>query len=177
MKIPKANSNKWLLKFNTGEITVSGSREDIEYVETNLKNIYSKTQQVANKGLELLKDYQAKATNYLEACVLADTLRTSLYSYYSNNKNNHQVLEKLNIDMGYVKFIGETIEYKKTGYGDSDDLVFPLFNGVKTVSQFNFSTFDVRHYELDNNGRMKQVNGYYTNSVQSKFGLVFLLMS
>jgi hypothetical protein len=168
VKIPKANSNKWLLKFNTGEITVSGSREDIEYVETNLKNIYSKTQEVANKGLELLKDYQAKATNYLEACVLAETLRTSMYSYYSNNQNN-QILEKLNVDMGYVKFIGETIEYKKIGISnDSDDLIFPSFEGVKTVGQFNFSTFDVRHYELDNNGRMKQLNGYYTNNVQSK---------
>ena len=166
VKIPKTNSNKWLLKFNTGEITVSGSREDIEYVETNLKNIYSKIQEVANKGLELLKDYQAKANNYLEACVLADVLRTATYSYYSHNKNNNKVLEKLNINRGYVKFIGETLDYKK---GDNnDELTFPLFNGVKTVSQFSFSTFDIRHYELDNNGRMKQNNAYYSNSVQSK---------
>ena len=35
VKLPRdRRSNKWVLKFKTGEITVSGSREDIEYVNS-----------------------------------------------------------------------------------------------------------------------------------------------
>lgn len=153
-------SLKWLLKFNTGDITVSGSREDIEYVETNLKTIYAKFKDVLKVGESLLKGYHSSANSYLEACVQASVLQTLSQNYYSSRK-----VEDVNgFNVAYVRFLGEVIRVVED---DNSELLFPTYNGVKTTSNFNFKTFDVRNYIIDDKGRFKQHNSYQISQASS----------
>jgi len=154
-------SLKWLLKFNTGDITVSGSREDIEYVETNLKTIYAKFKDVLKVGESLLKKYHSSANSYLEACIQSSILQTLSQNYYSGRNIDEDVN---GFSVSYIRFLGEVIRVVEDNYSD---LMFPTYNGVKTTSNFNFKTFDVRNYIIDDNGRFKQHNSYQVSQASS----------
>ncbi len=150
--------NKWVLKFKTGDISVSGSREDIEYIKDNLNNIYDKYCKTVVKGGELIKEYHKKAESYLEACSMAELLRALASNYYSN-RNVSEGLKGMSLS--YIKFLGEILEQSK-----EDIETFPEFKGIKTVGSFNFSTYTFDNYSIDNKQRMvKNRNSYgHTNS-------------
>jgi hypothetical protein len=149
--------NKWVLKFKTGDISVSGSREDIEYIKDNLNNIYDKYCQVLVKGGELIKEYHKKAESYLEACHLAEYLRTLAQNYYSSRNLTKDIK---GLSVSYVKFLGEILATKHIGIE-----TFPEFKGIKTVGQFNFNTYVFDDYSIDAKQRMvKDRNTYGRNA-------------
>ena len=157
-------SLKWLLKFDTGDLTVSGSREDIEYVETNLKTIYAKFQSTVKVGESLIKEYHNSANSYLVACSQASLLQTLSRSYYSSRNVSNDIN---GWSVAYVKFLGEIVNAICKDK-DSDSLVFPDYEGNKTVSQFTFTTYDIRNYTIDSNDRFKKSNSYSSSHTHSE---------
>jgi len=163
---------KWLFKFNTGDITVSGSREDIEYIESNLKTIHNMYLSILEKGRELIKEYQSTPKTFLEACIYANDLRNKTLSY-----NNHNTNAKHNnkYSQGYIKFLGETVsasmkENEGTGFGTNnevDKICLPLFEGEQTVTSLSFETFVIDNYEMDNNNRMVKNKSYRNTNPSS----------
>lgn len=151
--------NKWVLKFQTGDISVSGSREDIEYIKDNLNNIYDKYASVLVKGGELIGEYHKKAESYLEACEMAEYLRIISANYYSSRNASNDMK---GMTLNYVKFLGEILAQ------NSEIEKFPEFKGIKTVGQFNFGTYVFDNYAMDNNNRMvKNRNTYGISSANS----------
>jgi hypothetical protein len=162
VKLPRdRRSNKWVLKFKTGEITVSGSREDIEYVKGNLNTIYDKYSKVLLEGRELVKEYHNKAESYLEACSMAEYLRTVSLNYYSS-RNISEGLKGMSLQ--YIIFLGEIV-------ATTEMEAFPDFGNEETVGQFHFETFTLDNYEMDNNNRMVKNRGYgITNASSNIWG-------
>ena len=161
---------KWVLKFKTGDITVSGSREDIEYVERNLKTIHNTYLSFLKIGRDLITDFQSKPTTYLEACKYSEALQTYVHRYYNANRTIGD------FSVGYLNFLGEvTNAIGKQEKSDErfsnnvlNSLIFFDFEGELTVSAFNFHTIIVDDFSLDNNGRMVKNKGYSINQALSK---------
>tara|TARA_R110002153_G_scaffold56145_6_gene155302 strand:+ start:3348 stop:5750 length:2403 start_codon:yes stop_codon:yes gene_type:complete len=161
---------KWVLKFKTGDITVSGSREDIEYVERNLKTIHNTYLSFFKIGRDLITDFQSKPTTYLEACKYSEALQTYVHRYYNANRTIGD------FSVGYLNFLGEVAsaigkqEKSDDRFSNNvlNSLIFFDFEGELTVSAFNFHTIVVDDFSLDNNGRMVKNKGYSMNQALSK---------
>ena len=165
---------KWVLKFKTGDITVSGSREDIEYIEQNLKTIHNTYLSFLKIGRGLIADFQSKPTNYLEACKYTETLQTYANRYYNCD------LVVGDYSVGYLEFLGEvasSIGKQAEQEKDNNDiysrnslnsLIFFDFEGEMTVNSFNFNTIHIDDFSLDNNGRMVKNKGYRSSNALSE---------
>ena len=161
---------KWVLKFKTGDITVSGSREDIEYVERNLKTIHNTYLSFLKIGRDLITDFQSKPTTYLEACKYSEALQTYVHRYYNANRTVGD------FSVGYLNFLGEVgsaigkQEKSDERFSNNvlNSLIFFDFEGELTVNAFNFHTIVVDDFSLDNNGRMVKNKGYSINQALSK---------
>jgi hypothetical protein len=64
----KNDDFKFVLKFNTGEITVSGSREDVEYTKENIKKIIQRNNFIISEGEKMIKEKIEQASSYSKAC-------------------------------------------------------------------------------------------------------------
>ena len=150
-------STKWILKFKTGEVSVSGSREDIEYTTTNLQTIYDKYLSVLKEGEQLIKEYQNKPKSFMEACIYADYLRSSARNYYSY-RNQH--VSTIKYPKEYVSFLGGLVSAMSSdeeAFSKSDKIekiCLPLYKGEQTITNFFFDTIQIDTYQMDNNNRM-----------------------
>ena len=150
-------STKWILKFKTGEVSVSGSREDIEYTTTNLQTIYDKYLSVLKEGEQLIKEYQNKPKSFMEACIYADSLRNSARNYYSY-RNQH--VSTIKYSKEYLSFLGglvSAMSNDEEAFSKSEKIekiCLPLYKGEQTITNFFFDTIQIDTYEMDNNNRM-----------------------
>ena len=150
-------STKWILKFKTGEVSVSGSREDIEYTTTNLQTIYDKYLSVLKEGEQLIKEYQNKPKSFMEACIYADSLRNSARNYYSY-RNQH--VSTIKYPKEYLSFLGgivSAMSNDEEAFSKSEKIekiCLPLYKGEQTITNFFFDTIQIDTYEMDNNNRM-----------------------
>jgi hypothetical protein len=86
------DSFKFVLKFNTGEITVSGSREDVEYTKENIKKIIQRNNFIISEGEKMIKEKIEQANSYSEACKNA----SKIFNYemgYRGSKINYLITE------------------------------------------------------------------------------------
>lgn len=150
-------STKWILKFKTGEVSVSGSREDIEYTTTNLQTIYDKYLSVLKEGEQLIKEYQNKPKSFMEACIYADSLRNSARNYYSYR---NQDVSTIKYPKEYVSFLGglvSAMSNDEEAFSKSEKIekiCLPLYKGEQTITNFFFDTIQIDTYQMDNNNRM-----------------------
>ena len=151
------NSTKWILKFKTGEVSVSGSREDIEYTTTNLQTIYDKYLSVLKEGEQLIKEYQNKPKSFMEACIYADSLRNSARNYYSYR---NQDVSTIKYSKEYLSFLGglvSAMSNDEEAFSKSEKIekiCLPLYKGEQTITNFFFDTIQIDTYQMDNNNRM-----------------------
>ena len=150
-------STKWILKFKTGEVSVSGSREDIEYTTINLQTIYDKYLSVLKEGEQLIKEYQNQPKSFMEACIYADSLRNSARNYYSY-RNQH--VSTIKYSKEYLSFLGglvSAMSNDEEAFSKSEKIekiCLPLYKGEQTITNFFFDTIQIDTYEMDNNNRM-----------------------
>jgi hypothetical protein len=88
----KNDNLKFILKFNTGEITVSGSREDVEYTKENITKIIQINNFIISEGEKMIKEKIEKASSYSEACKNA----SKIFNYttgYMGARINHLITE------------------------------------------------------------------------------------
>jgi hypothetical protein len=83
---------KFILKFNTGEVTVSGSREDVEYTKENIKKIIERNNFIISEGEKMIKEKIEQASSYSEACKNA----SKIFNYemgYRGSRINYLITE------------------------------------------------------------------------------------
>jgi hypothetical protein len=88
----KNDNFKFILKFNTGEITVSGSREDVEYTKENIKKIIQRNNFIISEGEKMIKEKIEQASSYSEACKNS----SKIFNYkegYSGSRINYLITE------------------------------------------------------------------------------------
>jgi hypothetical protein len=160
---------KWCIKLETSEMTVSGSREDIEYTNENLNKIVSSIKTFSKDKLSLIDEYRATAKSFLEACTLNSLLDrfTNTYSY------NLSVNEYGNFKGAYIAFLGQ-IAYSN-GFNNSESKMYTEFKGKKTFRSPNFKTlhFDVK---IPQNGKMITNKYASLNIDEELWGQEFYLM-
>lgn len=148
-------SIKWIIKFNTGEITVSGSREDVEYTKNNIIEISNKIEKVILKGRTLIDEFNNSAKNFLDACIKATLLKRASSSY----------LYKPVIHDDYIMFledIANNLHFNRDDY-------FPVFEGEQTLEFIEFKILKLNNYSLsERSNKMLQKSGFHDYISYSK---------
>lgn len=147
-----------LFHFDTSEITVSGSREDVEYIEENLNQF-----KVANKSMQdeikqNILNYFEKSTSYYDRCVRANKIDGTIINEEDNDfvKLMSKLAKNLNIskEVIYGKYKGEDV-VKSHSYNAHEFKRMSIQGGkMKTSGYLNGSAYgrkdwDIPMYYLD----------------------------
>ena len=131
-----------VFEFQTGEITVSGSREDIEYVEENIKAFTTSNNKMKDEVKGLIEKYLGEATNYYERCVKANSISSANYRYGNT----------ANADKGdYVVFLGKLA----SSVGIKDEVIYGTYKGDKVVDKHSFTMHEMDIFTISG-GKMKK---------------------
>lgn len=153
-------------KFNTGEISVSGSREDIEYVEENKIKLEQSVEVILEEGRVLIDKFLNDVSSYKEACVHSNAIENSK-NYYS-----HRYVEVENYDKAYLGFLGTVASILEL----EDKDIYTEFEGIKRVSRPEFKTLAFNYYGLKS-GRMCKIGTLsYAGIDDSKWKLPMFFM-
>jgi hypothetical protein len=169
LKTSRGNSNiVYVHKFNTGEISVSGSREDIEYIEENKIKLEQSVELILEEGRVLIDKFLNDVSSYKEACVHSNAIN-SAKSFYSYRYNN---LELKNYENGYLDFLGTV-----AGIIDLDDKdIYIEFEGIKRVQKPEFKTLAFNYYGLKSGRMCKIGNLSYSSIDDSKWKMPMFFM-
>jgi hypothetical protein len=152
------NKLKWVLKFNTGEVSVSGSREDIEYIDENEKTIVDKVnKKVLPCGEKLIKEFINDVSSYKEACIVSSIIdrRRSPHSFVGLDIDSEKydfIDDKFN---GMVfNFLG-SVAYK-LDYKNQD--IYPDYEGSPRMSSLRMKSMEIHNMYINSSGRLLKGN-------------------
>ena len=149
---------KYIHKFSTGAITVSGSREDIEYIEENVIKLEQSTEKLLEQGRVLINVFLNDVSTFKEACIHSNAISNAKRGYGINS--GHNVKEAYSSN--YINFLGnvaDTLDIK-------DDEIYTKFDGVKRVSRPEFHTYNFDEYALKS-GRMCKYSSLKYSDINS----------
>lgn len=159
-QLRNVSKNYIVLKYNVGEISVSGSREDVEYVEDNLVKFKSSLDKFINDIALNIENFLNSAKSYYEACKFGNILRNN-QSYYRSARNNDWEVKGWNKNFLIILSKLSNLDLDILSY--DDDKSFKVFNGVKSRATLNLSTYEMHRYKMQNDRMLKQ--SYYNNSI------------
>ena len=143
-----SDNTKLVFKYNTGEVSVSGSREDVEYIDDNFKEFEKKGKIFLKEGEDSLNKLLNSATSYVQACQIGNLIRNAQGYYYGSGV----VTANVNgFNYRYISALGKISSILNYG----DDEIFIKFNGLKSMSRFKPKTYSINQYSTVN-GRMKK---------------------
>jgi len=148
---------KLVLKYNTGEVSVSGSREDVEYVNDNYEKFVEKAKIVIIEGEKLIEKFLNSASSYVEACTYGNFISQNQSYHYSNNQE-----EIKGWNVKYLIYLAKLSGIKSIHYGQ--EKLFKEFNGVMSISEFNPKTYNI--YD------MSIVNGRLTKGWRNRYSKI-----
>lgn len=127
---------KILLKFNTGELTISANREAVQYDKDTVELIKQKYQHVKDRIIELAQEHVDTLPSYLEACK---------FGFYISQANAKQ---RTLIKDDYLRVLAEAFNPKKDYYNETtilsaqkDQLNITFGNKeIKSHIKFDFHT-------------------------------------
>lgn len=131
------SSIKFILKFNTGEITVSGSREDVEYTKENINKIIQRNDFIISEGEKIIKEKIEKASSYSEACKNS----SKIFNYntgYSLSRFNHLITEGIFEFLAIINIENLKITEEKYKYKNQDvfsKLSFSKYVFIKVINK------------------------------------------
>ena len=145
------NFLKYIYIFKTGEISVSGSREEVEYVDSNIEKFKKVNSIIHDKGEKMLYDYCHNVSSYKEMCIAKNTIYdTSKYNasltLYSDNN--------LSKDKYFIIFLGCVNRMTDGEYYKTDKYNF-VFNGEQAITHLTTTTLDVKIYKLSDYDMMR----------------------
>jgi hypothetical protein len=146
---------KLVLKYNTGEVSVSGSREDVEYVNDNYEKFVEKAKIVLKEGEEFIESFLNSASSYIQSCVYSNFIAQNRgYSY----GNSQELVEGWNVD--YLKYLSKLSAIKSLNY--NDDKLYKEFNGVKSIEYFSPKTYNIYSMSIQNGRLTKGYSNRHT---------------
>ena len=146
---------KLVLKYNTGEVSVSGSREDVEYVNDNYEKFVEKAKIVLKEGEEFIESFLNSASSYVQSCVYSNFIAQNRgYSY----GNSQELVEGWNVD--YLKYLSKLSAIKSLNY--NDDKLYKEFNGVKSIEYFSPKTYNIYSMSIQNGRLTKGYSNRHT---------------
>ena len=148
---------KLVLKYNTGEVSVSGSREDVEYVNDNYEKFVEKAKIVIIEGEKSIEKFLNSASSYVEACTYGNFISQNQSYHYSNNQE-----EIKGWNVKYLIYLAKLSGIKSIYYGQ--EKLFKEFNGVMSISEFNPKTYNI--YD------MSIVNGRLTKGWRNRYSKI-----
>ena len=163
------DNHKLVLKYNTGEVSVSGSREDVEYINDNYEKFVEKAKLALIEGEKLIESFLNSASSYVEACTYGNIISQN-QSYYYGNKQ--ELIEGWNID--YLIYLSKLSGIKSIRY-DKEKL-FKEFNGVMSISEFSPKTYNICDMKIVNGRLTKGWNGRYNKIDDSWLNAEYFLM-
>ena len=144
------DTTKVVFKYNTGEVSVSGSREDVEYIKDNFKEFEKKAKIFLKEGEDDIEKFLNSATSYVEACKVGNLIHNAQSRYYYGQMSLQE--ESINgFSVDYINVLGKIssiLDY-------NNDTIYREFNGVKSISRFSPVTYNLNNYSIVN-GRMKK---------------------
>tara|TARA_B110000503_G_scaffold2546_1_gene3380 strand:+ start:9259 stop:11667 length:2409 start_codon:yes stop_codon:yes gene_type:complete len=152
---------KLVLKYNTGEVSVSGSREDVEYVNDNYEKFVEKAKIVLKEGEEFIESFLNSASSYVQSCVYSNFIcKNRGYNY----GNSQELVEGWNVD--YLKYLSKLSAIKSLNY--NDDKLYKEFNGVKSIEYFSPKTYNIYSMSIQNGRLTKGYSNRHTE-ISSKW--------
>lgn len=146
-----------VLKYNVGEISVSGSREDVEYIEDNLAKFKNSLDKFINDVRLNIENFLNSAKSYYEACKFGNILRQGQSYYMSRNME----WEVKGWNKNFLVILSKLSSLDILGY--DEDKCFKVFDGVKSRATLNLSTYEMQRYKMQNDRMLKQ--SYFNNSI------------
>ena len=129
-----------VFKFETADITVSGSREDIEYVEDNVKAFMEANSKMQSEVKGMINTYLNGADTYYDRCTRANEIMVNGGNYFRMTKT---------ID-DKITFLGKLA----TTVGLGKDDIYGTYKGDKIVDKHSFSMHSLDIFKTQNNGKM-----------------------
>jgi hypothetical protein len=149
-------NNKYLtvLKFETGELTISANRESVQYDDDTTELIQNKAETLKTKLAGLTKTHIEEQETYLDACVI---------SYYVNKASYNMI--------NAPALTGAIIAHSKSvGYKFKN----LTWRGIPTVDRFYFKHHTAYHVTLKNGqNKYEPVRNFQLNEVNSKSAIYY----
>lgn len=158
----RTNSLKFCLKYKTNDITVSGSREDIEYVNSNLNLIVKDINNFHNQNSKLLTEFKNSSKTFLEACIANRLIELSKHIGSGIRYGSGSISDFNGYKKNYIVLLGEICYHLEK----EQDYVYSYFEGVKTFSIPNFQTLSLDLKKMQN-GKMLS-NKYASRNVEGE---------
>ena len=143
---------KYIYIFKTGEISVSGSREEIEYIDSNIEKFKKVNSIIQDKGEKLLYDYCHNVSSYKEMCIVKNSITLS-------GVNADYIFgisyENLTKDMNYILFlssIDRNNEMQNDFFTDNYDF---KFKGEIAIRKIQSKTLDIKIYKFSDYETMR----------------------
>ena len=139
-----------LLKFDTGELTISANREAVQYDKESVDLIKARYEFVKQRLREMVQEYTDKLPSYIEACKFA---------YYTRSAKPS---ERAKIEDDVLRVIAESLNknkeyyYEKPILGDEDDLEI-TYDGQPVVGSYKLKYHKVAY--------VREPRGFYNTKV------------
>ena len=146
-----SNEYTILLKFGTGELTISANRESVQYDEDTNAAIKARQEHIKDRISTLANEYVATLPSYFEACKFA------FYMFTANQDDRRDledelltvITESFNGNRGYYK-TKKILSEERSRFKDIK------FNGLELIPSYRFKEHDVclvREPRYDNKTR------------------------
>ena len=144
---------KYVYIFKTGEVSVSGSREEVEYIDSNIEMFKKTNSIIQEKGIKLIDNFVNSASSYKEFCTKMNCLYLSSnpYKEYLSEFN----LENINESENYILFLGSVNKINNL-LRYTDSLVLKFENKIPFSHAKNL-TISCNIYSLNNSNQMRNV--------------------
>ena len=160
---------KLVLKYNTGEVSVSGSREDVEYVNDNYEKFVEKAKIVIIEGEKSIEKFLNSASSYVEACTYGNFISQNQSYHYSSLQE-----EIKGWNVKYLIYLAKLSGIKSIYYGQ--EKLFKEFNGVMSISEFNPKTYNIYDMSIVNGRLTKGWSNRYSKIDDSWLNREYYLM-
>jgi hypothetical protein len=156
---------KYIYIFKTGEISVSGSREEIEYIDSNIEKFKKVNSIIQDKGEKLLYDYCHNVSSYKEMCIVKNSITLSgLHAEYIHGIS----YENLTKDMNYILFlssIDRNNEMQNNFFTDNYDF---KFKGEIAIRKIQSKTLDIKIFKLSDYEIMRATDDLTNHYIGSR---------
>lgn len=110
-----------LMKFGTGELTISANRESVQYDENTIKLLKERYETIKTRFVELVNDYISKLGTYTEACKFA---------FYMTKA---KIKQRQEIKDDYLRVLAEAYNPNKDSYYQDKTILSNERDGIKKI--------------------------------------------
>lgn len=122
-----------IMKFNTGDITISANRESIQYDDDTVEVIKQRTQDIFDFFKSMLEDFLVSFPTYLDACKFKYQISKNMFPEYKSGSIEELVTSAIGVDRYSSKMLTESFKEEEF-----------LYKGRAVVSTINF-----KHHKIE----------------------------